>query len=113
MNSTWTVLATACLMIGVLIAESRMEDHNRLTGYKNAKGFTLSIGSIYSFLDPVMLTKTRAVDISPIHERALNDFNVRFGRLRAETWYQVAGGWISYFQTAESEHRGFYTKKGC
>lgn len=113
MNSTWTVLATAFLLVGVLLAEARSEGPNRIFLPKARRGFMPSIRSIYSFLDPVKLWKGKVYDLSAIHAKALKDFNNRFRQASGETWFIVPGGFISYFQTAESEHRVFYTRKGC
>lgn len=113
MNSTWTVLATAFLLIGVLLAEARTQGSNRFFVNKARKGFMPSIRSIYSFLDPVRLSKNKVDDLSDIHIKARNDFNSRFRQASGETWFIVPGGFISYYQTTESEYRVFYTNKGC
>ena len=112
MKKILIALTLGCISFSALIGFANAQSTGNVYAFTATPTFAKSIQRIAAQENPSYLDTSNARLGSTISVKAIKDFKTRFAAATNERWFNVAGGYMTYFKLNGFSSRVFYDKKG-
>ncbi len=112
MKKILIALTLGCISFSALIGFVNAQSTGNVYAFTATPKFMKSIQRIAAQENPGFLDTSNARLGSNISLKAVRDFKSRFAAATDEKWFNVTGGYMTYFKLNGFSNRVFYDKKG-